>query len=63
MEVIEAVYEDGVLKPLKKPHLREGEKVRIKIIARDIAEFIRTAEGIKRPKKDPLQMLEEVRER
>jgi len=63
MEVIEAIYEDGVLKPLRKPHLREGEKVRIKIIAGDIAEFIRTAEGIERPKRDPLQMLEEVRER
>ena len=63
MEVIEAVYEGGVLKPLKKPHLREGEKVRIKIIAGDIAEFIRRAEGIKKPKKDPLRMLEEVRER
>ncbi len=59
MEVIEAVYEDGVL----KPHLREGGKVRIKIIAGDIVEFIRTAKGIKKPKKDPLRMLEEVRER
>ncbi len=29
--VVEAVYEKGILKPLKKLDLREGEKVRIKI--------------------------------
>ncbi|WP_457754436.1 antitoxin AF2212-like protein [Thermococcus sp.] len=27
MEVIEAIYENGILKPLKKPNLREKEKV------------------------------------
>ncbi|ADT85025.1 antitoxin AF2212-like protein [Thermococcus barophilus] len=27
MEVIEAIYEDGILKPLKKLNLKEKEKV------------------------------------
>ena len=27
MEVIEAIYENGILKPLKKPNLKEKEKV------------------------------------
>jgi len=31
-EVIEAIYEKDVLKPLKKLNLKEGEKVRLKII-------------------------------
>ncbi|WP_457743162.1 antitoxin family protein [Thermococcus sp.] len=35
-EVIEAIYENGVLKPLKRPHLREHEGIRIKIIGRDL---------------------------
>jgi len=30
-EVIEAIYEDGVLKPLKKLNLKEGEKVKVEI--------------------------------
>jgi len=30
-EVFDAVYENGVLKPLKKLNLREGEKVRIRV--------------------------------
>jgi len=29
--VIEAIYEKGVLKPLKKLNLKEGEKIRLKI--------------------------------
>lgn len=29
--IIEAVYENGVFKPLQKVDLKEGEKVRIKI--------------------------------
>jgi predicted DNA-binding antitoxin AbrB/MazE fold protein len=32
MEIIEAVYENGVLIPLKKPKLKEHSKVIIKII-------------------------------
>ncbi|AIG97958.1 MULTISPECIES: antitoxin family protein [Archaeoglobus] len=30
-KIIEAVYENGVFKPLQKVDLREGERVRIKI--------------------------------
>ena len=35
MEIIEAVYEDGVLKPLRKVGLKEGERVTV-VIKRDI---------------------------
>lgn len=40
-EIIEAVYEDGVLKPLKPLKLKEHERVRIKIIKGDIVELTR----------------------
>ena len=30
-EIIEAIYEDGVLKPLKKLNLKEGERVKLEI--------------------------------
>jgi len=33
-KIIEAIYEDGVLKPLKKLDLREHEKVKVKLIPR-----------------------------
>ncbi|WP_099212162.1 antitoxin family protein [Thermococcus henrietii] len=39
MEVIEAVYDHGVLKPLKKVDLKEGEKVRI-VLKRSLYEVI-----------------------
>ncbi len=29
--VIEAIYENGVFKPLKKVNLKEGERVRIRV--------------------------------
>ncbi|MEM5828356.1 MAG: antitoxin family protein [Candidatus Aenigmatarchaeota archaeon] len=35
MEIVEAIYEKGTLKPLKKLNLREGEKVKI-ILKKDI---------------------------
>jgi len=34
-KVIEVIYEDGVLKPLKKLNLKEKSRVLIKIIDRD----------------------------
>ncbi len=40
MEVIEAIYEDGVLKPLRKPKLRQHSKVKIKIIPEDIDDLL-----------------------
>lgn len=33
--MVEAIYEDGVLKPLKKLNLKEKSRVLIKIIDRD----------------------------
>ena len=38
-EIIEAVYEDGVLKPLKPLKLKEHERVRIKIIKGEVVEL------------------------
>ncbi|WP_297072724.1 antitoxin family protein [Thermococcus sp.] len=40
METVEAIYEDGVLKPLKKLNLREHSRVRIKIIPEDIDDIL-----------------------
>ena len=34
-EIDEAVYENGVLRPLRKLDLKEGQRVRIKIIEKD----------------------------
>lgn len=34
-KVIDAVYEDGVFKPLEKVDIKEHEKVEIKIISRE----------------------------
>jgi len=31
VEVFDAVYENGVLKPLKRLNLREGERVRVRV--------------------------------
>ncbi|MEM2030652.1 MAG: antitoxin family protein [Archaeoglobaceae archaeon] len=30
-KIIEAIYEDGVFKPLEKVEIREGEKVRLRV--------------------------------
>jgi len=38
--VVEAVYENGVLRPLEKLELREGERVRVRI-ERGIVEIAR----------------------
>ncbi len=39
--VIEAVYENGVFKPLKKVNLKDGERVKIRI-ERSLVEIIRS---------------------
>ncbi len=39
-KVIEAVYEDGVFKPLEKVDLKEGERVRIRV-ERSLIEIIK----------------------
>ena len=39
-KIIEAVYEDGVFKPLQKVELKEGEKVKILLKKIDLTKFI-----------------------
>ena len=39
-EIIEAVYEKGVIKPLKKLKLKEGEKIRIIILPKEFPELV-----------------------
>jgi len=48
MKVIEAVYEDGVLKPRKKLNLKEKSKVIIKIIDKDELEELLNSMVIKK---------------
>ena len=36
MKIIEAIYENGVFKPLEKVDLKEGEKVRLRIEKRTL---------------------------
>ncbi|WP_461864093.1 antitoxin family protein [Thermococcus sp.] len=64
-EIIEAVYENGVLKPLKPLRLREHEKVRIKIIKGDIIELTRKFREIITPEnfdESPEEYLLKLRE-
>jgi predicted DNA-binding antitoxin AbrB/MazE fold protein len=62
--VVEAIYEKGVLRPLKPLKLREGEKVKLKIVSKGITEFIMSLEDeLQVPEKDPLEILREERER
>ena len=47
--IVEAVYEDGVLKPLQKLNLREGQRVRIRIEESivDVVRRYREKHGVK----------------
>ncbi len=40
-KVIEAIYEDGVLKPVEKLDLKDGQRVRIVIVERDLLQVAR----------------------
>ena len=40
-KVIEAIYEKGVFKPLEKVDLKEGERVKIKVV-RSLIEIIKS---------------------
>jgi len=40
-KIIEAIYENGVFKPLEKVDLKEGERVRIRIERREIYDIIK----------------------
>lgn len=57
-KVIRARYEGGVLKPLDKVELREGEVVVIKIMGKDLAEEV--FGSIKVSKKRLEEVLREV---
>ena len=60
-KVIEAVYEDGVFKPLEKVNLKEGEKVRIRV-ERSLIEIIKNyQEKFKLGKEDVEKFLKERR--
>lgn len=46
MEVTEAVYEKGVLRPLKPLKLKEGEKVIVKIERRGLLEIVKKYQSV-----------------
>lgn len=65
-KVIEAVYENGVLKPLERLDLKEGQRVRIRIIEKDtiqVAREIRNRLGESLKGKDLVEDLIRERER
>jgi len=55
-EVIEVIYEKGVLKPLKKVDLKEGEKLKIIIEKTDFSKYYG---AFGKASADELKMLEE----
>ncbi|QDA30668.1 DUF104 domain-containing protein [Thermococcus indicus] len=62
-EIIEVVYENGVLRPLKPLKLKEGQRLRVRILSTGLAGFLRSVEGeLERPAEDPLEILARVRE-
>ena len=60
-KVIRARYEKGVLKPLDKIELREGEELRIAILPREFPELLREVKA--EAKEDVDKVLREARER
>ncbi len=62
-EIIELIYENGVLKPLKPLKLKEGQVLRVRILSTGLSRFIRSMENeLENPKKDPLELLLNARE-
>ena len=59
-KVIEAVYENGVFKPLEKVNLKDGEKVKIRV-ERSLMEIIKSYQGIFKLRKEDIE--EFLRER
>ncbi|MEM1611511.1 MAG: antitoxin family protein [Sulfolobales archaeon] len=41
IRVVEAIYENGVLKPLERLDLREGQRIRIRIVEKDVIQVAR----------------------
>lgn len=65
VEVVEAVYENGVLKPLKPLKLKEGERVLLKVKKGSIIELARKLREKITPEKaemDPTDYLLKMRE-
>jgi predicted DNA-binding antitoxin AbrB/MazE fold protein len=60
VKVIEAVYENGVFKPLEKVNLKDGERVRIRV-ERSLMEIIKSYQGIFKLRKEDIE--EFLRER
>ncbi|WP_456329711.1 antitoxin family protein [Archaeoglobus sp.] len=58
-KIIEAVYENGVFKPLQKVNLKEGEKVRL--VVRENVDNLRGKYG--RRKVDMMKLRDEVHDR
>ena len=64
-EIIEVVYENGVLRPLKPLKLKEGQRLRVRVYSND---FLRLAREMRRevtPEKfreDPTDYLLHLRE-
>ncbi|MCX7817594.1 MAG: antitoxin family protein [Syntrophales bacterium] len=44
-KIIEAIYENGVFKPLEKVELKEGEKVKLKV-SRELKDLMKRFAGI-----------------
>ena len=62
-EIIEVIYENGVLKPLKPLKLKEGQRLRVRILSTGLSEFMKSVERkLERPEEDPLEILTRVRE-
>jgi len=66
-KIIEAIYENGVFKPLQKVDLKDGEVVRLRIESvksKGLIEAIeKLSEKFKDVKEDPLEILLEMRGR
>ena len=58
-KIIEAVYENGVLKPVEKLDLKDGQRVRIMIVERD---FIQVAREIRMHFREKLRGKDLVKE-
>ena len=61
-KAIRARYEGGVLKPLEKLELRDGEEVVI-ILEEDIVEFARRIRGLIHAREEPSELLSRERDR
>ena len=59
-KIVEAVYEDGVLKPLERLDLRDGQRVKIVIVEKDFIEVAREIRMYLRKKLREKDLVEEL---